>query len=109
MNEPLKFNEAIAQIENEGRKPHVLLGNGFSIGAHGEFEYGSLYEQARGVQLPLRAVQLFEEHGTTNFEGVLRRLDDGIWLAQHYGLDNTAGFQKMQMTTEKSRTHWSNL
>ena len=96
MNEPLKFNEAIVEVDSQGRKPHVLLGNGFSIGAHEEFEYGSLYEQARCAQLPLRAVELFEEYGTTNFEGVLRRLDNGIWLAQHYGLMNTSGFQEMQ-------------
>ena len=96
MNEPLKFNEAIARGESEGRKPHVLLGNGFSMGAHEEFEYGSLYEQARCAQLPPLAVELFEEYGTTNFEGVLRRLDNGIWLAKHYGLDGTDGLREMQ-------------
>ena len=67
----------------------VLLGNGFSIGAHQQFQYGTLYEQAKEAGLPDHVVELFERYGTTNFEQVLRQLDEGWWLAGHYELEPT--------------------
>ena len=67
----------------------MLLGNGFSIGAHEQFQYGTLYEQAKQASLPDHVIELFERYGTTDFEQVLRQLDEGQWLARHYRLAET--------------------
>src|SRR5690606_17312521 len=72
-----------------GGKIRVLLGNGFTIGAHSQFQYGTLYEQAKQAGLPNHVIELFERYGTTNFEQVLRQLDEGQWLAQHYEMQAT--------------------
>ena len=79
------FRDALNQAEKAGGERHVLLGNGFSIGAHEQFRYGSLFEQARR-SLPNRIEALFDRYGTTNFETILRQLDEGQWLAEHYRL-----------------------
>lgn len=67
-------------------RSHLLLGNGFSISCKPVFSYGSLFEYAKKNGLPKSAVGIFERLGTNNFEGVMRLLDDGEWLAKHYGL-----------------------
>ena len=85
MPEIRPFGEALAATKTDGKR-HVLLGNGFSIGANSQFAYGTLYEQAKRANLPSRVVELFERYGTTNFEQVLHHLDEGQWLADHYGL-----------------------
>ena len=82
----ISFKDALKQAKAAEGKSHVLLGNGFSIGAHEKFGYGSLFEQAKQSDLPDRIKTLFERYGTTNFETVLRQLDEGQWLAGHYGL-----------------------
>ncbi|MDE2920418.1 MAG: DUF4917 family protein [Chloroflexota bacterium] len=99
----MHFDEAIGRATRRKRKPHVLLGNGFSIGAHPKFEYGSLYEQAREAHLPGRVDELFEEYGTTNFEAVLQRLDIGLWLARHYGMDGLDEYAEMQNDYEETK------
>jgi len=75
--------------KTHGGKCRVLLGNGFSIGAHAAFAYGTLYEQAKAAGLPPHVVEMFDRYGTTNFEEILRLLDEGQWLAQHYRLQPT--------------------
>lgn len=89
MPERISFGDAIARATEAGGKRHVLLGNGFSIGAHDKFAYGTLYEQARAAGLPEHIVALFDRYGTTNFEEVLRQLDEGRWLAEYYRLQPT--------------------
>ena len=39
--------------------------------------------------LPDHVIELFERYGTTDFEQVLRQLDEGQWLARHYRLAET--------------------
>ena len=80
----LPFNLAMEKAHNEGGKKRILLGNGFSIGAHQQFNYGTLYEQAVSTGLPSHIEDLFSRYGTPNFEEVLRQLDEGQWLANHY-------------------------
>ena len=82
----IDFKDALTQAKDAGGKLNVLLGNGFSVGAHDKFRYGSLFEQAKKSDLPNRIEALFDRYGTTNFETVLRHLDEGQWLARHYGL-----------------------
>ena len=85
----ISFSKAVSRATKAAGKRHVLLGNGFSIGAHARFQYGTLYEQARRESLPDHVVELFERYGTTNFEQVLHQLDEGQWLAEHYRLAGT--------------------
>ncbi len=67
-------------------RTHLLLGNGFSISCEPCFGYGSLYEFAKANGLSPTVQAVFERLGTNNFEGVMRLLEDGAWLATHYGL-----------------------
>ena len=67
MTDLIDFKEAQKRTEKAGGERHVLLGNGFSIGAHEEFRYGSLFERAK-TSLPRRIQALFHRYGTTNFE-----------------------------------------
>ena len=87
MTKVISFRKAVSRATKAGGKRHVLLGNGFSIGAHQQFQYGTLYEQAKNASLPDHVIELFERYGTTNFEQVLRQLDEGQWLAEHYRLE----------------------
>ena len=70
----------------EGSRKHLLLGNGFSIACDAIFAYDNLYEHAVGAGLPDRVQAVFEHLGTNNFEGVMRLLDEGAWLARQYGI-----------------------
>lgn len=93
------FEEAIKRTTVLGGKKHLVLGNGFSIGAHPLFKYGTLFEQAKETGLlPAHVLQLFERYGTSNFEEVLRQLDEGVWLADHYKLKRTS--KKRDMRTD---------
>ena len=85
----LTFEEAMALAERAADKKHVLLGNGFSTGAHRLFRYKSLYDQACKAGLSRHVQKVFDKFGTTNFEAVLQRLVEGDWLAKHYKLTKT--------------------
>ena len=89
MNRLPSFDETWRQVEGMGSKEkHILLGNGFSLGAHPGFAYGSLYEEATNRKsISDLAQQLFERYGTNNFERVLNQLSEGEWLAGQYDLD----------------------
>ena len=80
------FDEVWKASEAAGGKRHILFGNGFSIGAHDKFRYGTLYEQVLSAGLPSHVEALFGRYGTTNFEEVLRMLNEGQWLSNHYRL-----------------------
>lgn len=76
---------AVAARLREGRS-HLLLGNGFSIACDPVFTYTSLYDAAVSAGLSERAQAIFARLGTNNFEGAMRLLDDGHFVAQTYGL-----------------------
>ena len=99
MTNLIDFKDALGRAEKAGGRCHVLLGNGFSIGAHEEFRYGSLFERAK-TSLPRRIQALFHRYGTTNFEVILRQLDEGAWLAEHYGLSPSTRHQDMRRDYE---------
>jgi hypothetical protein len=80
------FRECFESASIAGGKKHLLLGNGFSVGAHARFRYGALFEQAKRSKLSAHVVGLFKRYGTTNFEEILKVLDDGSWLARYYKL-----------------------
>ena len=99
--ELVSFNDALCIAKEESGKVHILLGNGFSIGAHSSFKYGTLYEQAKEKGLSTHVSGLFERYGTTNFEEVLRQLDEGEWLANHYRLEKTDSSLDMKKDYEQ--------
>ena len=71
----LTFEEA---IEHSAlfKKRHLLLGNGFSIACRPKiFTYGSLFEQADFSSAP-RLPAVFDAVGTTDFEHVIKMLED---------------------------------
>lgn len=114
MVELLSFDEAMKDAVQHGGKRHILLGNGFSIGAHAAFSYGTLYEQAKAAGLPGHVIEMFGRYGTTNFEEILKLLDEGQWLAQHYklqatdpGLDMAADYARVRdaLVEAISRSH----
>ena len=78
---------AVPHKDVKEERIHIVLGNGFSIGAHEEFGYDKLYEVALRHDLPPAAVALFDRYGTTDFERVLYQLNETAWLAQEYGHD----------------------
>lgn len=71
-------------------RSYVLLGNGFSIGCDPIFSYDSLFAAAVAAGLSEKAQAAFERLGTSNFEGVLRLLEDSDWIASLYGVPEGA-------------------
>lgn len=66
----------------------LLLGNGFSIAWDEDiFDYDVLYNAA---EFPERLQRVFETVGTTDFEAVMRRLDEMLELLPHYGDNDDA-------------------
>lgn len=84
----LAFDQMKAELPS-GRS-HLLLGNGFSIACDPRFSYGSLFDWAKENGLTERVMAVFEYLGTNNFEGVLRLLEDGGWLTEHYAGEDGA-------------------
>ena len=79
----LTFAEAIGE-STQYKKRHLMLGNGFSIACRPTiFTYGSLFEQADFSTAP-RLPAVFETVGTTDFEHVIRLLEDGSRVISIY-------------------------
>lgn len=92
MAELVSFDEAWSQVPNKDVKDkaaQIILGNGFSIGAHDEFGYERLYEVAKEYDLPDAARALFTKYGTCDFEKVLYQLHETAWLTGEYGNDSS--------------------
>ncbi|OGL72207.1 hypothetical protein A3D69_01090 [Candidatus Uhrbacteria bacterium RIFCSPHIGHO2_02_FULL_54_11] len=67
-------------------KKRLLLGNGFSMACFGGFGYTALYERVKNLGIPEKVQKIFEKYGETNFEAILKLLDDSSWVAETYGL-----------------------
>lgn len=80
----LSYSQVLTELP--ASRAHLLLGNGFSVACESCFAYGSLFEHAKANGLPDSCLSVFDRLGTNNFEGVMRLLEDGDWIAQHYGL-----------------------
>jgi hypothetical protein len=81
----LEYNEIKAMAEDV-KTASLLLGNGFSIALDSRFNYQSLFDRARENGLNERTEKLFARVGRGDFEGALRVLDDGEWIAKTYDL-----------------------
>lgn len=90
----LSFEEALQKAnefstKNEcANKKRILLGNGFSKSYFGEFGYTTLFDAIKDKKENKRIKKVFQKYGNSNFEGVLRLLQDSAWLLPIYGLDN---------------------
>ena len=80
----ISFDEAIAESK-QFKKRHLLLGNGFSIACCPKiFTYDSLYEQA-DFPTASRLPNVFDALDTTDFEQVIKILEDASRVIQIYG------------------------
>jgi hypothetical protein len=85
----MTFEEALGDAERYKARPHVLLGNGFSIACRpNSFTYGVLLGEATfdGGSTDLR--QVFELLGTTDFERVIELLELAAVLCEAYDADD---------------------
>ena len=91
------FDEAI-EHSAQFKKRHLLLGNGFSIACRPKiFTYGSLFEQADFSSAP-RLPDVFKAVGTTDFEHVIKLLEDASRIVPVYS--STAGVAAKQMASD---------
>ena len=101
----LSFEEAIAASESVdpntcAKKRRLLLGNGFSMGCLETFGYKALYEKVVEMGLSQHVQNVFAHFGQCNFEAVLKALDDGAWLAEHYQMQASDTDMNMQSDYE---------
>jgi hypothetical protein len=91
--QPISFADAIAATSHFSRR-HLLLGNGFSIACRPDiFVYGKLFEQADFALVSQSARDAFDSLATTDFEKVIRALNDTAAIADVYGLPPAAAAQ----------------
>lgn len=85
----LTFQQALAKAGT--KKPHVLLGNGFSRACRDDiFRYGSLFSQARFDFLSEEARKAFSALGTEDFEIVMGAMRQASKLASVYAPNQPA-------------------
>ncbi len=78
---PMTYQQVIEECEP---LPHLLLGNGFSIACDPVFRYQSLYNEAVARGLSEQARKVFEYRQTTNFEAIMRLLDEAERIVEIY-------------------------
>lgn len=95
----LTFDDAIAHSARF-KKRHLLLGNGFSIACHPQiFTYGSLFEQADFSSAP-RLPAVFNAVGTTDFEHVIKMLEDASRVVPVYSREAVEVAKQMAVDAE---------
>ena len=83
MKDILQFHDAIEHAK-QFTKLHLLLGNGFSIAFQKEiFSYPSLFDRANFSSNP-RLRDVFQEVGSTDFEHVIKALENASRIAPIY-------------------------
>lgn len=81
----LDFHEAVAIARDNNKRPHVLLGNGFSQACKDDiFAYDALLNRADFSGVSEEAWQAFDRLGTTDFEEVMWSLANAAELVQTY-------------------------
>lgn len=102
MDTVLPFEEAI-KISGTGRR-HILLGNGFSISwKDSVFRYESLLDQAVFDDISVPAREIFQALDTTDFEYVMRSLDDSSKIIPIYQPEASELSLKMRTDSNKLR------
>lgn len=99
MADLLTFDEAIGHSA-QFKKRHLLLGNGFSIACRPKiFTYGSLFEQADFSTAP-RLPDVFDAVGTTDFEHIIKMLEDASRVVPVYSKEATEAAAQMAADAE---------
>lgn len=99
MADLLTFDEAI-EHSAQFKKRHLLLGNGFSIACRPKiFTYGSLFEQADFSSAP-RLPAVFDAVGSTDFEHVIKMLEDASRVVPVYSKEATEAAAQMAADAE---------
>lgn len=80
MDRLLQWTEISSQFQGGA----VLIGNGFSINMCGGFEFGNLIESARLTETERKVVDS-TNHGSGDFEGALRSLDESVVVGSILG------------------------
>jgi hypothetical protein len=96
----ISFEEALARTPTD-KRPHVLLGNGFSRACRPDiFAYGALFDRADFNALSPLARDAFGVLRTTDFEVVMRALKDAAQLIRLYapGLPDLADSMQRDAT-----------
>jgi hypothetical protein len=80
----LTFSQAFDKASSYSKR-HLLLGNGFSIACEPKiFTYGSLFDQAK-KDMTAEILEVFERLQTTDFEVVMRALQQASAVVSIYG------------------------
>lgn len=99
MVDVISFEQAI-EDSKQFKKRHLLLGNGFSIACRPKiFTYGSLFEQADFSASP-RLRDVFEAVKSTDFEHVIRMLEDASQVVPVYSDDHSDVAKNMASDAE---------
>jgi len=100
MADLISFDDAI-EHSRKFKKRHLLLGNGFSIACRPKiFTYGSLFEQADFSKVP-EIPKVFEALNTTDFEQVIKALEDASKTLPVYDASFSAVATKMGEDAER--------
>jgi len=95
----LTFHDAIGHSARF-KKRHLLLGNGLSIACRPKiFTYGSLFEQADFSSAP-RLPAVFKAVRTTDFEHVIKMLEDASRVVSVYSTNATKAAKQMASDAE---------
>lgn len=96
------FAEALTASEN--RRPHLLLGNGFSRALRNDiFAYDALFDRADFAGLSPEARQSFDVLGTRDFEAVMRALRSAAALLSVYEPGNSGRAQRLRTDADALR------
>lgn len=100
----LTFDQAVAASADFAGKPHVLLGNGFSIACRPEcFTYDALLDEATFPQASLDVREVFGLLGTSDFEKVIEVLRLAAGLADVYATTDPALAARLRADAEVVR------
>lgn len=105
--EILDFNQAyswaLETANGRPKKPHLLLGNGFSIAFdHQKFSYTALLEIAKKKILELpNASKIFESQNSKDFEKVIEKLETTANVIKTVGLENSGNSENLLIEATK--------
>lgn len=98
MTKVISFQAALKQATKRAdKKPHVMLGNGFSRACRDDiFAYSALFDRADFGALSANAKRAFEKLKTTDFEVVIRALRNAAILCELYSGKKDALSKQLQ-------------
>jgi hypothetical protein len=98
------FNRAIRRLSVGGKRPHLLLGNGFSRACRDDiFDYGALFDRADFNNCSEHARAAFDALETRDFEVVMRGLRNASTLLELYGSGDRNLRQRLRSDADELR------